>query len=156
MWTTSTWNIHSKVPHRENPERPILSGPKAASITRPTPYRWEGWLPSRIHQKCLPSISMVQYVLLHKHLNMIPLIVLVSSTTASEWNQPWQQIWELRDNCPVFAMLMAIYHYVERIWRIIVTPPFLITYIIANRYYPGGPVNIYILSKQLGNYKKKG
>ena len=33
--------------------------------------------------------------------------------------------WELPDNYPVFTVVMAIYHYVERIWRILVTPVFL-------------------------------
>ena len=32
--------------------------------------------------------------------------------------------WELPGNSPVFTMLMVIYHYVERIWRILVTPDF--------------------------------
>ena len=30
--------------------------------------------------------------------------------------------WELPDNYPVFTVVMVIYHYVERIWRILVTP----------------------------------
>ena len=55
--------------------------------------------------------------------------------------------WELPDNYPVFTMVMVIYHYVERIWRIIVTPTvFNITYMIINIYYPGEPVNIHIQS----------
>ena len=33
--------------------------------------------------------------------------------------------WELPGNYPVFTVVMVIYHYVERIWRIIVTPNFL-------------------------------
>ena len=33
--------------------------------------------------------------------------------------------WELRGNYPVFTVVMVIYHYVERIWRILVTPIFL-------------------------------
>ena len=33
--------------------------------------------------------------------------------------------WELPGNYPVFTVVMAIYHYVERIWRILVTPNFL-------------------------------
>ena len=32
--------------------------------------------------------------------------------------------WELPVNYPVFTMLVVIYHYVERIWRIIITPDF--------------------------------
>ena len=32
--------------------------------------------------------------------------------------------WELPGNYPVFTVVMAIYHYVERIWRILVTPIF--------------------------------
>ena len=33
-------------------------------------------------------------------------------------------IWELPSNYPVFTVVMVIYHYVERIWRIPVTPIF--------------------------------
>ena len=32
---------------------------------------------------------------------------------------------ELPGNYPVFAVVMVIYHYVERIWKIIVTPNLL-------------------------------
>ena len=41
---------------------------------------------------------------------------------------------------------MVIYHYVERIWRVIVTPDFFITYTIINKYYPDEPFNIHIQS----------
>ena len=30
--------------------------------------------------------------------------------------------WELPGSYPVFTVVMVIYHYVERIWRILVTP----------------------------------
>ena len=33
--------------------------------------------------------------------------------------------WELPGNYPVFTMVMVIYHYAERIWRVLVTPKFL-------------------------------
>ena len=36
-----------------------------------------------------------------------------------------QHRWELPGNYPVFTVVMVIYHYVERIWRILVTPIFL-------------------------------
>ena len=32
--------------------------------------------------------------------------------------------WELPGNYPVFTVVMVIYHYVERFWRILVTPVF--------------------------------
>ena len=32
--------------------------------------------------------------------------------------------WELPGNYPVFTVVMVIYHYIERIWRIIFTPNF--------------------------------
>ena len=47
---------------------------------------------------------------------------------------------------PRSAVVMIIYHYVERIWIIIVTPIFFITYTIMNKYYPGEAVNIHIQS----------
>ena len=37
----------------------------------------------------------------------------------------WYHRWELPGNYPVFTVVMLIYHYVERIWRIIVTPNLL-------------------------------
>ena len=57
-----------------------------------------------------------------------------------------QHRWELPGNYPVLTMVMVIYHYVERIWRILVTPIFCITYTTMNKYYPGEPVNIHIQS----------
>ena len=54
--------------------------------------------------------------------------------------------WELPGNYPVFTVVMVIYHYVERIWKILVIPIFNITYMIINIYYPGEPVNIHIQS----------
>ena len=33
--------------------------------------------------------------------------------------------WELPGSYPVFTMLMVIYHYVDIIWRILVTPNFV-------------------------------
>ena len=36
-----------------------------------------------------------------------------------------QHVWGLPSNYPVFAVVMVIYHYVERIRRILVTPYFL-------------------------------
>ena len=46
------------------------------------------------------------------------------------------------DNYPVVTVVMAIYHYVERIWIIIVALMFCIIYTIMNKYYPGESVNV--------------
>ena len=46
-------------------------------------------------------------------------------------------------------MVMVIYHYVERIWIILVTPDIFITYTIINKYYLGEPVNIHIQSLKI-------
>ena len=54
--------------------------------------------------------------------------------------------WEFPGNYPVFAVVMVIYHYVERIRRIIVASNFCIIYTINNEYYPGEAVNIHIQS----------
>ena len=35
---------------------------------------------------------------------------------------PQQHRWELPGNYPVFTVIMLIYHYIEKIWRILVTP----------------------------------
>ena len=53
---------------------------------------------------------------------------------------------ELTGNCPVFAVVMVIFHYVERIWRILVTPDFLYNIYDHEIYYPGEPFNIHIQS----------
>ena len=37
----------------------------------------------------------------------------------------YRHSWELLGNYPVFTMVIVIYPYVERIWRILVTPNFL-------------------------------
>ena len=43
-------------------------------------------------------------------------------------------------------MAMVIYHYIERIWRILVTPTFVYNIYKNEKYYPGGPVNINVKS----------
>ena len=40
---------------------------------------------------------------------------------------------KLPDNYPVLTMVMVIYHYVERIWRILITTNFCITYTIIKK-----------------------
>ena len=47
-------------------------------------------------------------------------------------------------NYPIFTVILAIYHYAERIWRFIVTPNFLYNIYDHEKYYPGEPVNIHI------------
>ena len=41
--------------------------------------------------------------------------------------------WQLPGNCPFFAMVVLIYHYVEIIWRFFVTPNFCIIYTIMKK-----------------------
>ena len=36
-----------------------------------------------------------------------------------------QHRWELLGNYPDFTVVMVIFHYVERIWRVLVTPNYL-------------------------------
>ena len=43
-------------------------------------------------------------------------------------------------------MVVVIYHYVERIWGILITSNFCIIYMIMKKYYPGEPVNIHVQS----------
>ena len=38
---------------------------------------------------------------------------------------PLRYRWVLPSNCPVFTVVMVIYHYIERIWIILVAPHFL-------------------------------
>ena len=57
----------------------------------------------------------------------------------------WQRR-KLLGNWPIFTVVMLIYHYVERIWKNIITPLFCITYTIVNKYYLVEPVSILIKS----------
>ena len=54
--------------------------------------------------------------------------------------------WELPGNYPVFIVVMAIYHYVDRIGDFLLPLIFCITYTIIRKHYTGEPVNIHILS----------
>ena len=64
----------------------------------------------------------------------------------SDISHPGHHRWELPGNYPVFSMVMVIYHYVEIIWRILITPDFLYNIYNYEKYYPGEPVNINIRS----------
>ena len=44
---------------------------------------------------------------------------------------------------------MVIYHCIERIWTIIVTPNFLYNIYDHEKYYPGEPFNIHINHEQI-------
>ena len=56
---------------------------------------------------------------------------LVGDAEYLEWSQQWTGVdatnhrWKLTGNLPVLSVVMAIYHYIEIIWRILVTPNFL-------------------------------
>ena len=54
----------------------------------------------------------------------------------SQWHR-----WELPGNYPIFIVVMAVYHYLQIIWRILITPNFCMTYMTMNKYYLGEPVN---------------
>ena len=69
------------------------------------------------------------------------------SSSSTFYHVPmYHHIWELPGNYPVFNVVMVIYHYVERIWRILVTPNFPYHIYDHEKYYPGEPVNMYIKS----------
>ena len=55
-----------------------------------------------------------------------------------------RHIWELPANYPIFIVVMVIYHYVEKIWRIIVAPNFLYIIYYNEKHDPGEPVSIQI------------
>ena len=52
--------------------------------------------------------------------------------------------WELLVNYPVLVVLMIIYHYVEIIWRVLVTPNILYNIYNHEKCYTGEPFNIHI------------
>ena len=52
--------------------------------------------------------------------------------------------WELLGCYHVFTMVMVIYHYVEKIWIILITPNFFNLY--YHKKIPGETVNIHIQS----------
>ena len=53
---------------------------------------------------------------------------------------------ELLTNNPVFAVVTVIYHYIEIIWIILVTPNFCIKCMITKQYYGVETVDINIQS----------
>ena len=69
--------------------------------------------------------------------------------------------WELLGNYHVFAVVMVIYHYIERIWRILVTLHFSYNIYDNEKILSGETVNVHILSlihiiqEKMGNYQQK-
>ena len=59
-------------------------------------------------------------------------------------NLGYEHRWELPGNYPVFAMVMLIYHYVERIREFSLPPIFSYNINDNEKYYPDEPVNIRI------------
>ena len=57
-----------------------------------------------------------------------------------------QHRWELPGTYPIFTVVMVICHYVERIWRVLVTPAFLYNIYNHETYYSDEPVNTHIQS----------
>ena len=88
------------------------------------------------------SIPLIENKRLYKKSNCSKVVygcqIFISATTMHRW--------ALQGVYHVFTVVMVIYHYFERIWIIIVTPIFNITYMIINIYYPYEPVNIHIQS----------
>ena len=82
--------------------------------------------------------------------------------------KPSQHRWEVLGNYPVFDVIMVIYHYVETICMILVTPNFLYnmcnhkyilsrwtssyTYSIMNKYYSGEQLDHYHQKRVRVNY----
>ena len=54
--------------------------------------------------------------------------------------------WELPGNYRFFIVVMVIYHYVERTWRILVTPDCLYNIYDHEKHYSDEPVNIHTKS----------
>ena len=54
------------------------------------------------------------------------------------------QIWQLQGNCPVFIVVILIYHYIGRIGDFLLPLIFHITYTTIKKYYPGESVHIHI------------
>ena len=92
---------------------------------------------SRLEEKALRRWIVEYFVLLVCSTLLGPLVIVGYSLVHK---------WELTGYYPVFTVVMAIYHYVEIIWRILVNPNFCTTFIIMNKYYPDEPVNIHIQS----------
>ena len=57
---------------------------------------------------------------------------------------PQSHRWELPGSYPVFDVVMVIYHWFERIWRIIVTPDVSHNIYDHEEYYPSEIVHIHI------------
>ena len=71
-------------------------------------------------------IEMILFVILW--LNSLPPVYGISQTYSPRTILTYCMLyhrWGLPGNYPIFTVVMISYHYVERIWRIIVTPNFL-------------------------------
>ena len=85
----------------------------------------------------------LQFLMIDKHCIVFTVVFMFSLTDRHNMNE---HRWELPGNYPEFTVVMVIYHYVERIWRILFPPIFYKTYMIVNIYYTGEPVNMHIQS----------
>ena len=71
--------------------------------------------------------------------------------------------WQLPLNCPVFTVVIIIFHYIDRIEELLLPPIFCITYTIIKNIiqvnqviYTCTIINIYYRGEQLGNcYQKR-
>ena len=81
-----------------------------------------------------------------------PLIFKTSQKCVLESFSTWYHRWELTINHPIFTMVMAIYHYVERIWIILVTPNFSYNIYDNENKLSGWNINTYHPGEQLVNY----
>ena len=90
---------------------------------------------SRLEEKALRRWIVEYFVLLVCSTLLGPLVIVGYSLVHK---------WELTGYYPVFTVVMAIYHYVEIIWRILVTLNFSHNIYNHEKYYPGEQVNIHI------------
>ena len=52
--------------------------------------------------------------------------------------------WSLLGNHPFLTVVMLIYHYLEVMWRIVITTNFLYNIYNHEKYYPGETANIHL------------
>ena len=83
-------------------------------------------LPSMVFFSVSPTFAVTKYptpiFILPRFASLLSFIIVTTGKLMIDFEGGGGHRWELPGNYPVFTVVMVIYHYVERIWRILVTP----------------------------------
>ena len=120
---------------------PIQTTPTAGNVSEVPPVHTLPRLCESVGQQYLQSTLLLpQYQWWcppYQHGIYLPVdAVLVAADPAkrTRFCNSFRQWWVLPRNCPVFTMVMVIYCYVQRIWKLLLPPIFCITTMITKNY----------------------